>query len=243
MPEKLYAVGDVHGQMTALTEAMRRITVDGGAGAQVVFVGDLVDRGPDSKAVIQYLMDGQARGENWTVLYGNHDRLFVWFMQNGTVHDDCIKSGLTWDNDRLGGLATLASYGVDISRANDLAAMHAEAVEKVPADHINWLKVLPRSYETETHFFAHAGIRPTVPLADQTEDDLLWIRQEFHRDTAPHPKMIVHGHTPVDCPTQYTNRINIDGGAGYGRPIFPMVIEGKNTFLLDSETRIFLAKG
>ena len=243
MPNKLYAVGDIHGQMDMLTEAMRRIAVDGGKDAHVIFIGDLVDRGSNSRAVIQYLMDGQSQGKNWTVLYGNHDRLFVRFVENGIVHDDCIKSGLTWDHERLGGLTTLASYGVDIALADDLGALHADTVAKIPPDHIAWLSALPRSFETETHFFAHAGIRPTVPLAEQVEDDLLWIRQEFHLDTNPHPKMIVHGHTPVDTPTRYKNRINIDGGAGYGRPLLPMVIDGKDTWLLDTSGRIPLVIG
>ena len=89
-------------------------------------------------------------------------------------------------------------------------------------------------------FFAHAGIQPGVPLADQVEHDLIWIRKEFHVDTRDHGKLIVHGHTPVEQATHYGNRINIDAGAGYGRPLVAVVFEGRACWQLTDEGRVAL---
>ena len=86
-------------------------------------------------------------------------------------------------------------------------------------------------------YFAHAGIRPGVPLDRQCEEDLVWIRQSFHKESGPHPKLIVHGHTPVDAATHYGNRINLDSGAGYGRPLTAAVFEGTDAWLLTASGR------
>jgi len=91
------------------------------------------------------------------------------------------------------------------------------------------------------YFFAHAGVRPGVPLADQTEDDLLWIRHDFLNSTQIHPKIVVHGHTPADVATHYGNRINIDTGAAYGRPLSTIVIDPDGVFRLDGLNRTDLA--
>ena len=115
--------------------------------------------------------------------------------------------------------------------------VHTDALEKVPETHATFLSDLQLTYETDTLFFCHAGIRPEVPLAEQTEEDLVWIRKEFHNFTEPHPKLIVHGHTPVDAATHYGNRVNLDTGAGYGRPLSVCVFEGESCALLTADGR------
>ena len=235
MPDTTYVIGDVHGQAALLDDALGWIAADGGAAARHVFVGDLVDRGPDSRTVIERLMAEQAAGRDWHVVYGNHDRLFVQFVRDGSLNDGVLRPDFTWLNPRLGGQETLASYGV--TETADPNRALAEARDKVPPAHLDWLAGLPRSLEDTRHFFAHAGIRPEVPLAEQTEDDLLWVRKPFHDHPGPHPKIIVHGHTPVDLPTHYGHRINVDGGAGYGHPIYPVILESGESFLLTESGR------
>lgn len=225
---QIHAIGDIHGQLELLEAALALIEKDGGPGAQILFVGDLVDRGPQSAEVLDRLIDGIAAGRPWTVLKGNHDRMFQRFLRRGELHDDNIKSGLSWLNDRLGGAATLASYGVADAAERPLEEVLEEAREKVPAAHLRFIDGLPLLHETDELFFCHAGIRPGVPLDSQAEDDLLWIRHDFLTDTTPHPKLIVHGHTPVEAPLHHGNHLNIDCGAGYGTPIVPVVLEGRD---------------
>ena len=105
-----------------------------------------------------------------------------------------------------------------------LRQVHERALEQVPEAHVAFLKTLPTHYDQGEVFFVHAGIRPNIQLEQQTEDDLLWIRKEFLDFAAPHPKFLAHGHTPEKGPKQYS-RINVDGGAGYGRPLVPVAIE------------------
>jgi serine/threonine protein phosphatase 1 len=238
MPSPLYAIGDVHGQIDMLHEALGLIEAEGGKQAKIVFIGDYVDRGPDSKAVVQLLIDAAKAGKPWVTLKGNHDRYLQRFVETATVRDPCTKSGLHWMNPRLGGDKTLVSYGVPASESGDMAAIHAEAVKAVPDSHLHFIQNLPIRYETDDLFFAHAGIQPGVKLADQVEDDLLWIRDPFLKDIRDHGKLIVHGHTMIEAPQAYHNRINLDGGAGQGRPLYPAVFEGRQCWLLTRGGRV-----
>ena len=118
--------------------------------------------------------------------------------------------------------------------------VHAMAKEAVPQSHVDFLDALPLTFETGSLFFVHAGIAPKVPLKEQSEEDLLWIRQPFHEYQGAHPKLIVHGHTPVDQATHFGNRINLDTGAGYGKPLSPAVFEGARCWLLSEHGRVEL---
>lgn len=234
----IYAMGDIHGYLDKLEHALDLIAQDGGAYAPVVFVGDLVDRGPQSREVIQYLIDGIAAGKDWTVLKGNHDRLFEWFMEDAPRHDPYLLVNMQWFHDKLGGVETMASYGVEVTDQRRLFQIHADAKANVPSEHVAFLRTLKTYHQVDDVLFVHAGIRPEVPLSTQTETDCLWIRQEFQNYTDRHPWLVIHGHTPIKENTHYGNRINIDAGAAYGGPLVPIVIDEDQVFNLTSEGRV-----
>ena len=240
MSKPIYAIGDIHGQHSELLRVLDLIEADGGPNAEVVFIGDYTDRGPASCDVLDTLIEGLANGKPWRCLMGNHDRMFSWFMRDYPLHDAFLPIYLYWLHERLGGDTTLASYGIKIKETDRQTAVHALAREAVPQAHVDFLIGLSHSFETDDLFFAHAGIQPGVALDDQSEHDLLWIRKEFHIDTRDHSKLVVHGHTPVETATHYGNRINIDAGAGYGRPLAAVVFEGRSCWSLTDEGRVAL---
>jgi len=235
MNQPIYAIPDIHGQDALLDEALERIEADGGREARVVFLGDLVDRGPGSRAVIERLRTGQAAGRDWIVLRGNHDQLFLDFLDHGTHHSPRILSGNSWLHPSLGGTATLASYGVPGTEA---APRLEEARAAVPRAHRDWLATLPHWCEAGALLFVHAGIRPGLPLAAQDPEDLIWIRGAFLDHAAPHPWLVVHGHTALQHPAHFGTRIDLDGGAAYGRPLWPAVFEGTACWLLTEAGRV-----
>ncbi|SFT33611.1 metallophosphoesterase [Sedimentitalea nanhaiensis] len=235
----IYAVGDIHGQLEQLEQALALIDADGGPEAEIVFLGDLVDRGASSRAVIQRLLDGQLEGRNWHVIKGNHDRMFTRFVTQGVAGDARILSRLDWLHPRLGGPSTLASYGVETDGLTP-AQIHAAAQAAVPARHMEYLQGLDLYLQRGELLFVHAGIAPGVPLLQQTEDDLIWIRDPFLKYSGPHPWLVVHGHTALEMPYHFGNRIDLDGGAGYGRPLLPAVFEGRDCWLLTESGRLQL---
>lgn len=236
MTQPIYAIGDIHGHKDALDHALALIAADGGADAHVVFLGDYIDRGPDSRGVLQTLVDGFATGRNWAGVRGNHDRMFCRFVRDGNQHDGKILSGKGWLHDALGGRATLRSYGVN-PETDDVPALAAAARAAVPETHLAFLENLPLWHREGPLLFVHAGIRPGVPLEQQTEDDLIWIRDEFLEDDRDHGALIVHGHTALYYPAHFGNRVDLDGGAGYGRPLIPAVFEGRDCWLLTENGR------
>lgn len=208
---RLYAVGDVHGRADLLRQVFSRIdkhraefpmsqTVE-------IFLGDYVDRGPSSREVIEELIARRARTDT-VCLKGNHEVYALEFLKTPDLLDD-------WRH--YGGLNTLLSYGLKPTGAPsrteraDLAAAFARAL---PDSHRQFLEALQLSYTCGDYFFVHAGVRPGIPLAEQREDDLLWIREDFiFYERNFDDKIIVHGHTPVLEPEVRSNRINIDTGA------------------------------
>jgi serine/threonine protein phosphatase 1 len=237
-PAPQYVIGDIHGQIDMLDQALAWIEADGGRDARVIFLGDLVDRGADSRGVIDRVMQGIAQGRDWRVVLGNHDRMFARFLQDGEQHDPRIKSGIGWLHPRLGGVQTLASYGVAKAADRPLAEVLDQARAAVPQAHRDFISALPRHIEQDGLLFVHAGIRPGVPLAHQDPEDLIWIRDGFLEESRPHPWLVVHGHTAIDLPFHYGNRVNLDGGAGYGRTLYPVVFEGTSAWMLDEAGRL-----
>ena len=244
---RTYAIGDIHGHLDKLQAVHALIAEDrtrcGDDGAPVVHIGDLVDRGPDARGVIGYLMAGQARGENWIVLKGNHDRMMSMFLREYPMVDTQLLIDHNWLHPRLGGVETLASYGVGVPDGIRTYQLHPEARAAVPQTHRDFLEALPAMYQHGEVCFVHAGIRPGVPLTEQIEDDLCWIRQEFHNSNVDHGPLIVHGHTPVDAVTHYGNRVNIDTGAGHGKTLTAVVIEGRDVWRLSPEGRVPVKQG
>lgn len=239
----LYAIGDIHGHLDQLKKQHDRIAADQArhGAAPVVHIGDLVDRGPDSRGVIDYLMAGQQSGADWVVLKGNHDRMFALYLTALDAHDDGLRRDLSWLHPRLGGAATLASYGVQNPGDRPLEPVFQDALAAVPQAHRDWLAALPTAHHSGDVIFAHAGIRPGIPLAEQVETDLVWIREPFLSDPRDHGALIVHGHTAIDAPTHYGNRLNLDSSAAYGGPLSAVVIDEDGVFHLTDKGRIRLS--
>jgi serine/threonine protein phosphatase 1 len=238
----VYAIGDVHGQYDMLRAAHDRIETDrarhGTPDAPVIHLGDLPDRGPNTKAVIQHLIDGIAAGQPWVVLKGNHDRMFSTYLTDWRREDPRLRAELHWRHPRLGGMATLASYGVDADMARDQPEVHREALAAVAPVHRAFLDNRPLTHLTDDLLFVHAGIRPGVPLDQQHENDLVWIRDEFLPDRRDHGRLVVHGHTVVETPEHAGNRVNLDSGAGYGHPLTAAVFEGRDVWVLTDAGRV-----
>lgn len=231
---RLYAIGDIHGQIDLLRAAHERIFNDGGPDAQIAHVGDLIDRGPDSRGVVDYLMQGQRAGRNWIVTRGNHDRFLPKYLASPDWVDPSLASAKHWtEHPGLGAAATLRSYGVD----PDLppARRHAEALRAVPAEHAEFLAALPLWHLHPRALVVHAGIRPGIELQDQAEEDLVWIRKGFLDSDADHGPLVVHGHTAIDAATHYGNRLNVDSSAAYGGPLSAVRIDAEGAWLLDDD--------
>lgn len=237
MTAPIYAIGDIHGQREMLEHALDKIERDGGKDARVVFLGDYVDRGPDCKGVLDILIDGKAQGKDWITLMGNHDRMFAMFMRDYPVTDSRLLVGYDWFHDRIGGVETLASYGVEVTERSRIFQIHSAARETIPPSHTEFLNTLPTTHEEQGLLFVHAGIRPGIALQDQSEEDLVWIREEFLDDPRAHPWLVVHGHTPVKRATHAGNHVNLDTGAGYGKPLSTAVFDGTDCWVLTDQGR------
>lgn len=240
----IYAIGDIHGHLDLLQGAHDLIAADmarHGPGP-VIHVGDLVDRGPDSCGVIDFLIQGLANGHDWVVLKGNHDRMFTRFLRDPMEPEPGLRADLGWLHPKLGGSSTLGSYGVIGAADRPIPKVHADAVAAVPQTHIDFLSACPTLHHTNDLAFVHAGIRPGVSLDNQTETDLVWIREPFLKETASFGPLVIHGHTAIDKATHYGNRLNLDSSAAYGGPLSAVVIEGREAALLTSGGRQKLAQ-
>lgn len=231
---RYYAIGDIHGQLAMLEDAHARVARDreetGDATAPVVHLGDLVDRGPDSRGVIDFLTEGIARGAPWIVLRGNHDAMFLDLLWGQGAADSYL-------GPNVGGEATAASYGVRTGGFRSQRAIVDDLKAAVPETHLRFLSGLPFLKAGTDLLFVHAGIRPGVPITLQDPSDLMWIRDDFLRDPRDHGMLVVHGHTPVAAPDHQRNRVNLDTGAGYGRGLTVAVFEGRDCWVLGERGR------
>jgi serine/threonine protein phosphatase 1 len=207
---RIYAVGDIHGRADLLKQLFSRIDEDLKdhpiAETMHVFLGDYIDRGRDSAAVLDLLIE-RASSHQMACLKGNHEIYLSEFLENPRILG-------AWA--QYGALPTLASYGLTptinagFKEQVDLAAGLCNAMPKSHGDFLAGLKLC---FTCGDFFFVHAGVRPGTPLTRQREEDLLWIRDDFLLHEEPFEKIIVHGHTPVKVPDVRKNRINIDTGA------------------------------
>jgi serine/threonine protein phosphatase 1 len=237
-PVRTYAIGDIHGHLDALKAAHDRVEADrartGDDEAPVVHLGDLVDRGPDSRGVIQHLVEGRAAGAPWEVLLGNHDRYFRRYLHSGELTEARLPD-LPWFRPNMGGAATLASYGIDVV---DLPKrVHEETLRRVPPEHRALLDAQRLCLRRGEALFVHAGIRPGVLLDAQDEEDLVWIREPFLSDRRDHGALVVHGHTAIDTAAHHGNRVNIDSSMAFGGHLTVIVVEGREVWELTGKGR------
>src|SRR4051812_2357866 len=224
---RIYAIGDVHGRADLLHEAIARIEEDlarrPADHAIEVYLGDYIDRGPDSKGVID-LLTVRLVHHRAVCLRGNHEAVLEAFLQDPGYFQ--------WWR-QLGALQTLASYGV-FPRPGASAAVDAREalVASFPRTHALFLQCLRDSFCCGDFLFVHAGIRPGIPIERQTVEDLHWIRDEFLGSEQHHGMLIVHGHTPVPHPDIRHNRINIDTGAWRSGTLTCIAIEGATILVL-----------
>jgi serine/threonine protein phosphatase 1 len=230
----VYAIGDVHGRLDLLVEMHAQIAAEimrlRPADWRIVHLGDYVDRGPESKGVIEFLVRQTAADRRILALAGNHDVGFLDFL----AEPDPV--GLFA---RYGGVETARSYGVELD-LYDMAAFDAGCralASAVPESHRKFLHALKFSAAFGDFFFCHAGIRPGVALDAQDPRDLIWIRGEFHRHRELFAKVVVHGHTPVAEPEVLPNRVNVDTGAFASGRLTALVVDGAEKRLLTAEVR------
>lgn len=227
---RVYALGDIHGRAdlldTVLASIARDIAARPVAIPLVVLLGDYVDRGPQSRAVIERLVALSER-PGFRCLRGNHEEVLLAVLADPSAAEDWLV---------FGGLETMASYGFvpDGRPALDLVAAFAEGL---PASHRAFLAGLPLTFACGDYLFVHAGLRPGRPLAEQSPEDLLWIRDEFLRSRAWHGHRVVHGHTPVREAEILPNRINLDTGAYATGRLTCLVLEGREAAILEDAPR------
>jgi serine/threonine protein phosphatase 1 len=223
----IYAIGDIHGRLDLLTDLLARVAADaerhpGDQRRQLIFLGDYIDRGTESRGVVDALLDLSWPGFAPTFLMGNHEEAMLEFLDEQT-------DGAGWLT--YGGLETLISYGVAIRRLPTDAVSAAEMREAlraaVPPGHIDFMRRCALSHVEGDYVFVHAGVRPGRALEQQNRQDLLWIREEFLRaPTALPGKVVVHGHTICDLPQDLGHRIDIDTGAFVSGRLTCLVLRG-----------------
>jgi len=223
----IYAIGDVHGRLDLLDDLLRRIQDDAGQHAgdtrrELVMLGDYIDRGPDSRGVVERLLGDPLPGFATVRLMGNHEDALIAFLDG---HND----GLDWLS--YGGLETLMSYGVPLRSLPSTQAAAADLrralAEILPPSHVQIFRNCTLHHAVGEYLFVHAGVRPGVPLDGQSPGDLMWIRDDFLRSRVPLPgHVVVHGHTIVDLPQDRQHRINVDTGAFVSGRLTCLVLRG-----------------
>jgi serine/threonine protein phosphatase 1 len=214
MSGRRFVVGDVHGCLDELERLLDHLAP--GADDTICFLGDYVDRGPNPRGVIDRLIRLRGEGPQCLYLKGNHEDMFLAFMGQPGRHGDAF----LWN----GGDATLASYGCPGLSGPEVAA-------HLPADHRDFLAGLRTHAYIDTYLCVHAGVRPTRPLSAQSEEDLLWIREDFIAQAHPFPYTVLFGHTPsrevlVDLPF----KIGLDTGLVYGNRLSCLEIDARQVW-------------
>jgi serine/threonine protein phosphatase 1 len=229
---RIYAVGDIHGRRDLLIAMIARIRADLAARPHphplLIFLGDYVDRGPDSRGVIDTLI-GLEEGDLPTAfLLGNHDRYVQAYLDDPEWYDLTFH----WLADPLGGAQTLASYGVAGASPARPAASREPFAAAFPDSHRAFLDSAALWVRRGGYVFVHAGIRPGIPLEKQDPEDLIWIREPFLTTTADFGFKVVHGHTIAPAVEHHRNRIAVDTGAFRTGVLSCVVLEGTSVAVL-----------
>jgi len=216
VPVRIIVVGDIHGCLGKLEEMMKRLEPTPGRD-QLVFLGDYIDRGENSRGVVEYLLGVREKYPDTIFLMGNHEKMFIDFLAG-------VEQALFIHN---GGGSTIRSYMG--SMENPRVVMHrgldAVALEQmVPRGHRTFFRDLHLYFETPDFIMVHAGLRNGVPLQKQTADDLVWIREEFIYSELDFGKRVIFGHTPFVRPLVLPNKIGIDTGAVYGNALTCVIL-------------------
>jgi serine/threonine protein phosphatase 1 len=197
--ERIFAIGDIHGCYDPLVRLLGRVPIDWSRD-RLVFMGDYIDRGPQSFEVIEHLIELQKRHPETVFLKGNHEQMLADYLSG--------KDRMTYLYN--GGQQTLDSY---------LRNSSAPGRYPIPEAHLRFFESLQLMFETENYIFVHAGLRKGLPLENQRPEDLLWIRENFVDTRHSFGKRVVFGHTPFDEPRVEPNKIGIDTGAVYGNKL------------------------
>ena len=235
---RLYAIGDIHGRIDLLDALLDRITQDDAKrdGAepqlilpQLIFLGDLVDRGPDSASVIERAMAIKRDLPSTRLLMGNHEEVFLKCLEGDerALQFFC----------KIGGRETILSYGISEADYNGLEypELLARLQAAVPASHVAFLTDFEDMIIIGDYVFVHAGIRPGIPLSEQRTSDLRWIRESFLDHNAPFEKIVVHGHTISDQIEIRSNRIGIDTGAYLTGRLSAIALQGHERWQIHVE--------
>jgi serine/threonine protein phosphatase 1 len=227
----IYALSDIHGCYDEMAEAERRIIADARSlpGRKLLmYLGDYVDRGPRSSDVLAHLSAPPPEGFDRYALCGNHDDVFLRFLDDPDANIHWLE---------FGALPTLASYGIDARHmlfdlGYSVEELRDMTLKAMPAAHIDLLRSLAAAVTFGSTLFVHAGITPGLPLSEQTDEDLMWIREPFLSGGPQLPLLVVHGHTPGSHPVFGLSRIGIDTAVSMGGTLTILKIaEGKQTIL------------
>jgi serine/threonine protein phosphatase 1 len=228
--QRIYAIGDIHGRLDLFQALVAAIEADdadrGPAETLIVLLGDLVDRGADSRGVIEFARALQRR-RAVRILAGNHEEMFLRSLSNIETFRHFL---------RHGGRETLLSYGIDRREFIEASMKEAQemAREAVPADHIAFLESFEDMIQLGDYLFVHAGIDPRLPLDQQRSSDLRWIREPFLSHGGSHGVVVVHGHTISEAPEDCGNRIGIDTGAFMSGRLTALALEGTERRYLEA---------
>lgn len=239
--QRVYAIGDVHGRRDLLEAMLDRVRADLGLRPhprpRLVMLGDYIDRGPDSRGVVETLMTLRDDPLPVDFLLGNHDTYVEAYLDDPDWQDRTYH----WLHPAMGGWATLASYGVTGAHHDAPAVTRAAFAEAMPEDHRAFLRGCALWLRVGGYVFVHAGIRPGVALEHQVRDDCIWIREPFLSSADDFGFVVVHGHTIVDAPERRANRIAIDTGVARGGPLTCLVLEGAEVAILEPAGPVPLA--
>jgi serine/threonine protein phosphatase 1 len=229
---RAYAIGDIHGRLDLLERLLARIEADIAARPPrrnfIVFLGDLVDRGPESSQVVDRLLRYRPANARPIFLAGNHEEVMLRMLAGET---GILPSWL-----KFGGLECARSYGIDpaaLQRLDEEAALQL-LVAKVPRAHRDFLDSFADTFRFGDYLFVHAGIRPGVSIDQQLQSDLRWIREPFLFDESDHGCVVVHGHTIAPEIEERSNRIGIDTGAYRTGILTALALEGTERWSLDT---------